>query len=67
MASNDVLTELVKQMLAEGKLSLKAEVTDDRSKRKYFVLVRDLGVGDITETRSILYPAATKVCGCCGK
>jgi len=67
MATTDVATELVKQMLAESKASIKVEIEDYRSKRRYFVQVRDMTTVDIVETRSVLYPAATNTCNCCGK
>lgn len=66
MATTDVARELVKQMLAEGKQEIRVEITDDTSKRKYFVHVRE-SAGDVVLTRSVLYPAASNVCSCCGK
>jgi hypothetical protein len=68
MAVNDLLVlELVRQMLADGKRTLKAEVSVGATSEKYFVSVSELKAGDLPETRSVLYPAATNVCKCCGK
>ena len=67
MASIDTAKELVKLMLAEGKTGLKIEIEHDTTRKKYFVLVREAASGDIVETRSILYPSASKVCERCGR
>lgn len=67
MATTDTAKELVKQMLLEGKTSLKIEITQDTTKKKYVVLVRESVSGDVIETRSILYPSASNVCERCGK
>lgn len=67
MATTDTAKELVKQMLLEGKTSLKIEITQDTTKKKYVVLVREAVSGDVIETRSILYPSASNVCERCGK
>ncbi len=67
MATKNVAEELVKQMLADGRTSFRAKITDDKSKRDYFVLVREKIASDDYETSSVLYPAATSACKCCGK
>ena len=67
MTSSDLATELIRQLLSEGKQSLKIEVRQDKTTNTFVVEVRNLAQGEVILTKSVLYPAATNVCEKCGK